>query len=329
MKNKLQNGLHFANEADRWHDDLLKAMKTQKVKRRKLAELLGCTMDAIGRRLRGDTPWSLADYGQLTQYFDLTPIGQRGNLRFEEVRNPDRESGFSPEHYLSALQQLADVCELGNYSVDVISTDLPIFYFLNDPILVKLKLLLFTVNASPRLVRKAQQRNLHHFNAFIPLAIEVGQRYNQLTRREIWGPDPLRSFCHQIERLANSGQLKDVDLDAVAKAVSQLSERLGVQLQGELADTLEVHCEQERAVSATYLLRNLKFPTLAFVSLDSPYFVKNADGYTGKILSENFDRHWAKAVTVSGQQTPAMAYRDEIERSTDRRVKRLVALQKS
>ena len=326
MKNKLLTGLYFANEADRWHEDLLKAIKTQKIKRRKLAEMLGYTMDAMGRRLRGDTPWSLADYGQLTEFFDLAPIGQRGNLRFENVRNPDLESGFSPEHYLSTLQQLADVCELGNYSVDVISTDLPIFYFLDDPILIKLKLLLFTINASPRLVRKAQQRNLHHFNAFVTVAMEVGQRYHRLTRREIWGPDPLRSFCHQIERLANSGQLNEVDLSAVAKAVSQLAERLDVQLSGELADRLEVNCEQERAVSATYLFRNPKSPTLAFVSLDNPYFVKNADGYTGQVLSENFDRHWAKAAPVTGQKTAATAFRASLSTSTERRMKRLVAL---
>jgi hypothetical protein len=328
MEKNSQNGLHFANEADRWHDDLLNVLKIQKVKRRKLAELLGYTMDAIGRRLRGDTPWSLADYGLLTQYFDLAPIGQRGNLRFEDVRNPDLESGFSPDHYLSTLKQLATVCETGNYSLDVMSSDLPIFYFLDSPTLIKLKLLLFTANASPRLVRKAQQRNLHHFKTYVSAAQEIGQRYLRIERREMWGPDPLRSFLHQIERLAISGQLNEVDLQAVAAAVSQLSEKLGMYIYGGEMDNLQVRREQERAVSATYLFRKPKSSALAFVSLDNPYFVKNADGYTGQVLSENFDRHWSKAAIVSGQQGAAMAYRDDLEKSTERRMKRLVSIQK-
>jgi hypothetical protein len=284
-------------------------------------------MDAIGRRLRGDTPWSLADYGLLTQYFDLAPIGQRGNLRFEDVRNPDLESGFSPDHYLSTLKQLATVCETGNYSLDVMSSDLPIFYFLDSPTLIKLKLLLFTANASPRLVRRAQQRNLHHFKTYVSAAQDIGHRYLRIERREIWGPDPLRSFCHQIERLAISGQLNEVDLITVAEEVSQLSEKLSEHLLGMLASQLEVHCEQERAVSATYLFRNPKIATLAFVSLDNPYFIKNADGYTGQVLSENFERHWFKTASVSGQQAAAMAYRDDLRRNTERRVKRLMSIQ--
>ena len=331
-ENNLVTSLHYAAEAERWHADLHRTLREQNVKRRELAALTGHTLHALGRRLRRETPWSIEDYGFLSARFDLRPLGQVGHLRFAPLSQlspfaaATTPTPFDPDAYLAQLAQLADGCEAGGYEVAVYSSDLPIFYFFGSPLPAKVKLLLFTTNRTPNVLHAAQRNNLHLFQSYEADCQRLAERYLRLQRQEIWGPDPLGSFCHQLERLARSGLLKQVDLAQVAEATLALVETLAAHL-AEAPDSLAVRIDQERAVPATYLLRNGVGEDRSFLSLDNPQFVTAADPHTTRYLEQGFERNWQRSHPISVSAPARVAFFEQLRVDTERRMRRLVSYQ--
>lgn len=182
--------------------------------------------------------------------------------------------------------------------------------------------------ASPAGGHKSKPRHLQHFRAYADHAISLYSLYSTTTRREIWGPDPLRSFCHQLESLIAVDKLRGVELDKVADAVRRLIVQLNACAVTDSAGAhpLSLRYEAGRTVSATYLLRKPAAAGIAFVSLENPHFVKSADGNTARYLSRQFDYAWQRAPSLSTSKPTQAAYFASLETSTERRLARLLAL---
>lgn len=180
-------------------------MKTQKISTAKLAELLDLKQRALQRRFAGETDWSLDEYLTVTQLTGIPLIPESNMLRFRYQDSPG-VAGFDESTYLTNLETAAEPLFQGKGSIEVSSTDIPMFYLLNCPVTLEAKCMIFA--GGKRLANEFS-------SSFLARCERLATHYRTVDRREIWGIDPLRTLTYQLEylkslRLLNRQQLEEI-----------------------------------------------------------------------------------------------------------------------
>lgn len=315
--------LPFANVASpeshpdyaRWLRAVQEALDGCPLSRDQLAARLNIGTRTLRRILSGQTQPALSTYLALTEGYRLDPIGLHGQVRLLAPAPGTAHADFDPVAYTDALAAAA--AGIGaNGRLDVLTVDMPVFYFLESPLLAEWKLRFFTDAREG--VTDAR------FATALERSGELGLRYAALPRREVWGVDPLRGFCHQLERLVAEDRMGlDTARDCFSKLDDMLHE-LTVQLE-DGTSPLQLRVQAAVAGAARYIVHDGNGECRARVSVDSPSFLASATHRTCAYFAAQFEESWQRAQVVSECAQSTRAFFAQQQRVLARRRDRVMA----
>ena len=309
------DSIAFPSASATWLQSLTDTLRNTHVSRQELANILGISTRNLHRRLSGQTPFTLKEYYQLSQRFQLAPLGAENQLRLTITGDATHSPTFDVDAYLDRLQGAAAALTLPNLELRVTTTDLPVFYLLADPDLCHLKLLSF--------VTRQQSGTLNLTEAQLSSCAALSAHYRGLTRTEIWGPAPLRSFFHQIERLVDE---RAVTADVVERglvAIKQLASDLYHNLNDQ-EEPLRLRVNPEHATATTYCLLAGGHPVTAWLAYHNPDFLQSADTGANTFFLKHFEARWTESQDVSDTSRARQRFFTDLQTGIARRSERVL-----
>lgn len=178
-----------------------------------LSEVLSISTDAVYRRYRGETLFTIYEIQKISEHFNISMdmiFGISKNqvlFEYQPLTNYD----FNMEVYLeSLLFGLKRMKNQGNPSLIMTVNNTPFFQLLNFPYLVRFKLYFWakTHLQVKEYVNKKFKHERFSDKAF-QLGKEVLQCYNSIPSKELVDPELLRGFAREIYYYYSAQQFED------------------------------------------------------------------------------------------------------------------------
>lgn len=168
-----------------------------------LSDVLNLSQDAVYRRLRNETPFTIYEIQTLCNHFAIS-FDALLEIKANKVvfqYNPLSDYDFSLNTYLEGiLKGMKQIKSLDNPQIVLAVKDSPLFQMLNFPHLVRFKLY-FWAKSYLNIPDYQDQQFLHEkiSETNFQLGKEILQVYNSIPSREIYDLDILRGFVRQIQ----------------------------------------------------------------------------------------------------------------------------------
>lgn len=216
----------------RWRQRLLAAITAASLKHVSVATWLGLGSSGFSKRLRGEVQFTIYEFVRLSQRFSL-PMTPQAFSRPSFAFSPSttNELPFDPHLYLDRLHS-AFVHFLGSGSpqlppqdtgIRISSSDLPIFWFLQEPTLAALKLYTFEADHGALGAAAFDLADaLTSRTELLERATGIAKLYCGIDSREVWGGRPLDSFLNVVLHLAQTRLLSFPDASAVLESLRRI-----------------------------------------------------------------------------------------------------------
>lgn len=168
-----------------------------------LAEVLSLSQDAVYRRYRGETPFTIFEIQKICTYygisFDSLLDIQQNKVVFQY--NSLSEYDFSLDRYLEGiLSGIEEIKMMTNPEMIITVKDTPLFQFLNFPHLLRFKLYFWAKSY----LNVEEYKNVQFSHEKISeksfnIGKKILQTYNSIPSKEIYDYDFLRGFIRQIQ----------------------------------------------------------------------------------------------------------------------------------
>lgn len=213
-------------------ENLIKAIK-EKIKGEdsignSLAEVLSLSQDAVYRRTRGETAFTIFEIQKIcTHYeisFDSLVAVQSNHVVF--TYNSLTEYDFSLDHYLEGiLSGMKEIKSLSNPKMMLTVKDTPLFQFFNFPHLLRFKLYFWAKSFLNVDEYKQEQFAYEKISEkTFQTGKEILQIYNSVPSQEIYDYDFLRGFIRQIQYYFDAYLFKDPNF--AVRLLSEMQELL-------------------------------------------------------------------------------------------------------
>jgi len=294
-----------------WQNRLKAYTKAQKITMAQLAEMLDLKPRALQRRFAGQTAWSLSEYLQATHITGLPPIPEPNIIR---LRYQDRTAGtgFDESAYLTNLEIAAEPLFQGTGSIDVSSTDIPMFYLLGCPLTLEAKFMIFA---------GGKKMNQKFTSSFLARCDRLAKHYRETPRREIWGIAPLRTFIYQLEYLASLRLLDLQQLDGIFQELRALLSELETQLLDRASGLILRH-DDLRVTTTMYRVVPTDAPGTAYLSYDNPDAFATADIESNRWFEGHFKQLWDRTSALDSSR-PIRNYFAGVQQEFGRRIERI------
>ncbi len=170
---------------------------------RSLSEVLSLSQDAIYRRYRGETPFTIYEIQKICSHYNISFDSllemQQNRVAFQY--NSLSEYDFSLDRYLEGiLVGMREIKSFTNPSMIITIKDTPLFQLLNFPHLFRFKLYFWAKSYLNIEAYKFEQFAHEKINEkTFALGKEILQIYNTIPSKEIYDFDFLRGFMRQIQ----------------------------------------------------------------------------------------------------------------------------------
>lgn len=198
---------------------------------RSLADVLSLSQDAVYRRSRGETLFTIYELQKICSYygisFDSLMDMKQNTVIFEY--NSLNEYDYSLDSYLEGiLDGMKKLQQCTNPNIVLTVKDTPLFQLLNFPHLVRFKLY-FWAKTYLNITEYKDQQFIHEkiSDKTFQTGKNVLQIYNTIPSKEIYDVDLLRGFVRQIQYYFNAYLFKDpthavVLLDQTLQLISHI-----------------------------------------------------------------------------------------------------------
>lgn len=299
-----------ANSIAAWQRRLKAYSKAQGISRVQLAEMLGLKPRALQRRFAGQTEWSLSEYLNAIHLVGLPPIPEPNTLRFRYQNRPGA-TRFDESAYLTQLEVAAEPLFQHPGTIEVASTDLPMFYLLGSPATLRAKFMVFA---------GGQQLTRPFTSSFLARCERLANHYNTVPRKEIWGKDPLLSLSHQVQYLVQLGLLKLQEVREIKQELIDLLNSLETQLLDKTL-SLQLRHDDLRVTNTMYRVLPQESPGITYMSYDNPNAFATADIESNKWFEEHFNQLWERT-TALDSSAPIRSYFTFTQHELKRRMQR-------
>lgn len=189
-----------------------KERKTSKNFAQELADLLGVTLDAAYRRIRGTTPIIFSEIQKICLHYNLSfdsVINYEGRS-FPFQFNPMFKEGFEILQYLKEMEsQLDRLSHSDDSKILLTAMDLPYFRQFGFKSLKRFKLFFWQRSVLNLEEFKHMKFDANDFNeAYEEVTDKIYENYHNFKSTEIWAPETLDSTLKQIEYYLESGLFK-------------------------------------------------------------------------------------------------------------------------
>lgn len=299
-----------ANSIAAWQRRLKAYSKAQGISRVQLAAMLGLKPRALQRRFAGQTEWSLSEYLNAIHLVGLPPIPEPNTLRLRYQNRPGA-ARFDESAYLNNLEVAAEPLFQHPGTIEVASTDLPMFYLLGSPATLRAKFMVFA----------GGQQLKHPFtSSFLARCERLANHYNTVPRKEIWGKDPLLSLSHQVQYLVQLGLLKLQEVREIKQELIDLLNSLETQLLDKTL-SLQLRHDDLRVTNTMYRVLPQESPGITYMSYDNPNAFATADIESNQWFEEHFNQLWERT-TALDSSAPIRSYFTFTQHELKRRMQR-------
>lgn len=297
-----------------WQKRLKAHCKAHKISMVALAAMLEMKPRALQRRFAGQTAWSLSEYLQATHLLQLPPIPEPNTLRFRFQSKP-KEHRFDESAYLNNLEVAAEPLFKHPGTIEVASTDLPMFYLLGSPATLRAKFMVFA---------GGQQLERPFTSSFLARCERLNIHYNSIPRKEIWGKDPLLTLIHQVQYLVHLGLLNLQEIRMIKNELKNLFASLETQLLDKTI-SLQLRHDDLRVTNTMYRVLPDEQPGTTYMSYDNPNAFATADIESNQWFGEYFDQLWERSNSLDFS-VPIRKYFANTQRELNRRMERIEAM---
>lgn len=293
-----------------WQRRLKAYSKAQGISRVQLAAMLGLKPRALQRRFAGQTEWSLSEYLNAIHLVGLPPIPEPNTLRLRYQNRPGA-ARFDESAYLNNLEVAAEPLFQHPGTIEVASTDLPMFYLLGSPATLRAKFMVFA---------GGQQLTRPFTSSFLARCERLANHYNTVPRKEIWGKDPLLSLSHQVQYLVQLGLLKLQECQEIKQELIDLLNSLETQLLDKTI-SLQLRHDDLRVTNTMYRVLPDNRPGTTYMSYDNPNAFATADIESNQWFEEHFNQLWERT-TALDSSAPIRSYFTFTQHELKRRMQR-------
>ncbi|MCE3295890.1 MAG: hypothetical protein K0R65_1604 [Crocinitomicaceae bacterium] len=178
-----------------------------------LADVLNLSLDAVYRRCRGETAFTIFEVRKLCSHYGIS-FDALMDVRSDHVvfsYNSLSEYDFSLDRYLeSILEGVKAVKNLPGATLTLTVKDTPLFQFLNFPHLLRFKLYFWAKSfLNVEEYKNAQFGYEKISEKTFQTGKEILQVYNMIPSKEIYDFDFLRGFIRQIQYYFDAYLFKD------------------------------------------------------------------------------------------------------------------------
>ncbi len=198
-------------------DNLIKEIKS-KLKEddslgKSLSEVLSLSQDAVYRRYRGETPFTIFEIQKICSHYQISfdSLLEIKQNRVAFQYNSLSEYDFSLDRYLEGiLMGMREIKSCTNPKMIITIKDTPLFQLLNFPHLFRFKLYFWAKSYLNIEAYKFEQFEHEKINEkTFALGKEILQIYNTIPSKEIYDFDFLRGFMRQIQYYFSAYLFKD------------------------------------------------------------------------------------------------------------------------
>lgn len=306
-----------------------------------LAELLGVSRAVAYKRLASQTFFSARELALLQEHLDVVVSpwaeDERPLLAF---RVPARlgKRRYHAATYLQALaaerEALRAVSRPGRAPVfEIVSSDLPVFYYLSEPELAAFRIYAFGVDAASASHPPFRLAEFRRDNrALLREAADYAGEFFAVAATEIWSRTPIDNFLRLLTHLVELGLVvEQADALAVLRALRRMLDRLQRVLEAGRRDSgadFGAFCNETHYTSSVILVRHHAGGAL-YLTFDNPNFIISQQDAAVAFFREYF-RHLQAVSDPIGRigQRSAQRFvsqmRDRVER-TGQRIRHLYA----
>jgi transcriptional regulator with XRE-family HTH domain len=180
---------------------------------RSLADVLNLSQDAVYRRYRNETPFTIDEIQKICVYYGIS-FDELLDLKFNQVvfnYNSLADYDFSLDAYLDGiLDGMRQIKSLSEPSIILTVKDTPLFQLLNFPHLVRFKLY-FWAKSYLNIDEFRNQQFTHEKTSekTFKTGKEILTIYNSIPSKEIYDLDFLRGFIRQIQYYVSAHLFKE------------------------------------------------------------------------------------------------------------------------
>lgn len=210
-----------------FHDLLMSRIRDKKRWAQEIASTLNLSTDAIYKKARHETSYSLSEFMMLSDKYDISydQIVKGSEVDFIKIKTPFLNSRIkSPMEYLKALEKtFSSIQSSCNPKILYTTRELPIFYYFLNPHLTAFKLFVFakTVWEIPLFKNSVFDLSLFDPETFV-LAKNIWNHYADLISEEFWTLNVFDVTIQQLQYFKDLNQIKQEDIDAVLVGIENV-----------------------------------------------------------------------------------------------------------
>ncbi len=254
-------------------ESLKAALKAQSVSQQQLADVLRVTRQTVSNKISCATPWTAQEMLLLSETFGVplqNPYSAVHSLQLTPGYVP--EGAFCLESYLSALESEFSPSAPLHARLDIISTDLPIFYFLPTLELFAFKMYSYArARVGDSEMEPFGEPWIEEVRRFHSRAEALAARYFRIYRREVWGANPIGSVCRRLERHRDLGYVAPEMLRLLTGCLRVLLGSLGERYH-DSDEELQLRYNPDRSTSTIYCASVNNVPVRGHLTYDHPYY---------------------------------------------------------
>ena len=293
-----------------------------------LADLLGISKAVAYKRLSSQTYFSARELAIIQARLDIVITPELDDMRpLLTFRAPSSaQSGrYDPKNYLRLLERAEERLRAarnleGRILARVSSSDLPVFYFFQDPALAAFKLYSFAVEGTRRPDTPLVLSDFQNTQAaLIDRAQRYADAYHTIDAVEILSRTPIDNFLRQVQYFVNVGLLPRLgDAERLFDGITEVLNRLQewIERSGKLeSSAYQLFCNENHYTNSLILVDHPVASAL-YVTFDNPNFIVSEQQQAAEFFGRHFDylQHISDPVSRVGQLSASRYIGDQTAR---------------
>ncbi|MEP7196526.1 MAG: hypothetical protein ABI851_08400 [Saprospiraceae bacterium] len=286
---------------ERFHELVLERIVDKKHWVKELAGILHLSEDAIYKKARFETSYSLTEFLILCEKYHISynEINHSTEHDFIKFTTPFINRKIkTPLDYLKTLENnLLQLKTLNNPYILYTTRELPIFYYCLNHDFLAFKLYVFskTVWGIPLFVENPFSMDLFDPEIFV-LADKIWTMYSELHTEEYWTSNILDSTLQQLQFFGNCGQINKSSseqlISSIVKVMDHCNKMAGVGSKCLKTENTNFQLYENKILhTSNQIMVNTKEKDFMFITFDNPNYI-----YTEDIELMQYSKQWYEKI---------------------------------